>query len=211
MLSKFNINFRYFLWTVLGILFIAGVTTALSYGTQNQVFSPLGNFTNSSAGYFIGNGTYLTGVCLSTGTNCPPGFTDTQKTTNGFYLYNDSTTIYFNETKLNNTLGSYITYNGATSDVNLNSRKLTNVGGLIMNGLITSQNITPTTNNLYSLGNSTNWFNELFVKTLYTNEVNTTNLTAIKIDSTKVNTTNLTVGGFDIYKDGSGDLNIDLD
>jgi hypothetical protein len=102
--NKFNINLRYFLWTLLGIICIIGTTEALSYGTQNQIFSPLGNFTNSSAGYFIGNGTFLTDVCLSNGVSCPAGFVDTQKKAGGIYLYNDSTTIYYNETRLNSTI-----------------------------------------------------------------------------------------------------------
>ena len=57
-------------------------------------------------GYLIGNGSQLTDVCLQSGTNCPAGFADTQKTTNGFYLYNDTTIIYFNETQLNITIDS---------------------------------------------------------------------------------------------------------
>lgn len=42
-------------------------------------------------------------ICLDDGTNCPTD-QDTQKTTNGFYLYNDTSTIFFNETQLNNTI-----------------------------------------------------------------------------------------------------------
>ena len=110
------------------------------------------------------------------------------------------------------------TYQGKvilTGDLDANNHRLTEVGELIMEGIITSQNITPITNGLYSLGNSTNWFKDLWVKTIYAEDINTTNLSAININSeniksTDVNTTNLTVGGFDVYKEG-GNLNIDLD
>jgi len=45
--------------------------------------------------------------------------TDTQKTTDDFYLYNDTTTIYFNESQLNNTitLFSNLSFNQSLTDV----------------------------------------------------------------------------------------------
>lgn len=214
------------------------ITLAFAATPSVYVTAPSHNLNQSpyniSATYFIGNGSFLTDVCLQSGANCPAGFVDTQKDTNGFYLYNDSSTIYFNETQLNITIDArfgaganaswnqsladtlYVTYTGAVSNVDLNSRELTSVGKLVMGGLINSQNITPITDNLYSLGNSTNWFKELWVKNIYSENINTTNLTAgdinsNTIDSVKTNTTNLTVGGYEVYKDGGGDLNINLD
>ncbi len=58
---------------------------------------------NITSNYYIGSGSLLTDVCLANGTNCQAA-NDTQKNTTGFYLYNDSTTIYFNETQLNLTI-----------------------------------------------------------------------------------------------------------
>jgi hypothetical protein len=59
---------------------------------------------NVTLNYIFGNGSQLDGVCLQNGSNCPSGITDTQKGTFGIYLYNDSTLIYFNESRLNNTI-----------------------------------------------------------------------------------------------------------
>ncbi|KKK93620.1 hypothetical protein LCGC14_2691080, partial [marine sediment metagenome] len=59
---------------------------------------------NATVNYIFGNGSQLTDVCLQDGTNCPAGFADTQKNTSGIYLYNDSDTIYFNESQLNVTI-----------------------------------------------------------------------------------------------------------
>lgn len=42
--------------------------------------------------------------------SCAAG-SDTQKTTNGFYLYNDTSTIYFNETQNNNSIDHRISLN----------------------------------------------------------------------------------------------------
>lgn len=190
---------------------------------------------NVTARYFIGNGSQLTSVCLEDGTNCPAGFADTQKNTSGIYLYNDSSTIYFNETQLNNTiddratgLGDNATWNQSlasslyvdltgdimSGDLNMSLNKLTTIGELIMAGIIRGQNITPVTHNLYSLGNSTNWFKELFVGDIQSINVNTTNLNATNIkssdiESDEINTTNLTVAGYNITEK-SGDLVISL-
>jgi len=51
---------------------------------------------NISANYLFGNGSFLTGIAS----------TDTQKNTSGIYLYNNSATIFFNETQLNNTISA---------------------------------------------------------------------------------------------------------
>ncbi|MFC1666163.1 hypothetical protein ACFLZF_00405 [Nanoarchaeota archaeon] len=56
-----------------------------------------------------------TNVCLEDGTNCPSGGTDTQKTTAGIYLYNDTNTIYFNETELNDTIDARAVGGGASN------------------------------------------------------------------------------------------------
>ena len=58
----------------------------------------LGNY-NITASYYCNS----SGICWTL-TELNKTATDTQKTTTGFYLYNDSTTIYFNETQLNITI-----------------------------------------------------------------------------------------------------------
>ena len=130
---------------------------------------------------------------------------------------------YWNETLLlNGTLARYQfennNFNGSgnfTTLGHINSTsgffdKLTNIGELIMDGVITSKDIIPVTTNLYSLGNSTNWFNELFTKNIYSENINTStlnseNITSGNLDSDTVEIQdNLTIAGYDINeKDGN--------
>lgn len=96
-----------------------------------------------------------------------------------------------------------------SGDLNMSLNKLTTIGELIMAGIIRGQNITPLTTNLYSLGNSTNWFKSLYVKTIHSSDINTTNLNVTNIRSDEINTTNLTIAGYNITEK-SGDLVISL-
>lgn len=115
------------------------------------------------------------------------------------------------------------------ADQNFSGNSLTNLGELIMEGYIKSQNLTPVTTNLYSLGNSTNWFDKLFVRTINSVNINATNLNATNVQSENINTSNLnasdikskdiksdrintsniTIGGYNISTE-SGNLVIDL-
>ena len=162
---------------------------------------------------FYSNGT---GICETDDV----GASGNIKSGDGTYLYNSSTIIYFNYTyaRENLNLSSFgISWDG---DSDLGGYRLTNVGDILLDGVIYSKDIFPLTDNLYSLGNSTNWFEDLFVENIYSDSINattinTTNLTSQNInsediDSDRINTTNATIGGFDVYKDGDGDMNIDL-
>jgi len=197
--------------------FVANVSFA------DMIFSSLrvsGNITTDS--YFVGDGSYLTGItALSNSSfnstyanllnqNCPTGKVVNGTNSSGGFICVTPTAIEVDPTWQGNVTS------GMSQDLNINSKKLTAVGELIMNGLIRSQNMTPITDNLYSLGNSTNWFKELWVKNIYATEINTTNLIASDIDTNNIdsittNTTNLTLGGFELFKDGDGNLNINLD
>ena len=88
--------------------------------------------------------------------------------------------------------------------------RLTIVGTTILQGLTMSQNIIPITTELYTLGNSTNWFEEIWVNNVYSNFVNATTLNSTDINTENIDTTNMTLGGYEMYKDGDGSLNIDL-
>jgi len=136
------------------------------------------------------------------------------------YLYSNVDTLYFNETELNSTItnlaggGSYVPYSGATSDVDLNNHKLSNVGELIVEGLITSQGLIPSTDDIYSLGNSSNWFSNIYAKVIHSENVSTDFLNASdidsdNIDSENISTTNFTIGGYKLNKEGE-DLVITL-
>lgn len=72
---------------------------------------------NTTSGLFIGNGSGLTDVCLSNGTGCDfnvslifnlTGLGDTHVAGDQDFLTNDSTTMFFNNTKLNNTISLLI-------------------------------------------------------------------------------------------------------
>ena len=96
------------------------VISSIEYGTSGVLYqwssstlpllwfkmfgsAPVVNFTSSNDKSFIINnsGVFWDNVILGSGTN-------TQKTTNNFYLYNDSTIIYFNETQLNATIDNKV-------------------------------------------------------------------------------------------------------
>ena len=62
--------------------------------------------------------------------NVPSSFINTEKSGGGHYLYNDSTSIYLNETRLNNTIGdysngTYVPYVGGLSNLILSSYNIT--------------------------------------------------------------------------------------
>lgn len=118
-----------------------------------------GNFSGSniSADWFISNGT---DVCLEDGTNCPSGIVDKQKTTTGFYLYNDTTIIHFNETQLNDTIDDRASGLGDNASWN-ESYADTLYAGIEYDYNQTTPAITYSTNTNSSL---TVWINAQFVK-----------------------------------------------
>ncbi len=98
-------------------------------------------------------------------------------------------------------------------NMDMEGNSLTDIGELIIGGLTTSQDIVPITTDLYSLGNSTNWFDELYVRTIYTDTIHANTINVDFTNSTIVNSSeinsetidieeNLTIGGFEIRKDG---------
>jgi len=89
--------------------------------------------------------------------------------------------------------GTYLLLSGGTmaGNINMNGNSLTSVGQLIMTGLTTSQNIYPSTTELYSLGNSTHWFSKAYIKNIYASTIDTTDLTSTNIDSVNIDSTNI--------------------
>jgi len=98
-------------------------------------------------------------------------------------------------------------------NIDMDGNRLTEVGELIMKGLTTSQNIIPVTTDLYSLGNRTNWFDELYVRTIHADDIHAENINVDFTNSTVLNSTdintdimdveeNLTVAGYEIRKEG---------
>ena len=96
--------------------------------------------------------------------------------------------------------------------------RLTNVGELVMNGIITSEDIIPVTTNLYTLGNSSNWFAEVFSTIINSENVSTTflgageieadNISSMRLNGTEVFSQdvdisqNLSIAGYDIREEG---------
>jgi len=116
----------------------------------------------------------------------------------------------------------YVNISGDTWQGNMNagSYSLTNLGSLVMAGLITSKNIIPDTTELYTIGNSTHWYDEAYIKTLHSTDILTNNLNASEINSTDINSEQLNSDNVDIeknltfknitIKEESGDFIIDL-
>jgi len=89
--------------------------------------------------------------------------------------------------------GTYLPLSGGTmaGDIDMDGNSLTNIGELIMSGLITSQNIYPDTTELYSLGNLTHWFSKAYIKDIYASTIDTTDLTSTNIESTNLDSANI--------------------
>jgi len=105
-------------------------TNAVSNGTKYIVY-PFGNNTGSvglttnwfADGYFVnlhGDGSDLTGISAG-------------KSANGFYLYNDTSIIYFNESMLNATIDARNGTAGGVSDIWVNETGDTMTGNLTIN------------------------------------------------------------------------------
>ena len=89
--------------------------------------------------------------------------------------------------------GTYLPLTGGAMSgaIDMDGNSLTNVGELIISGLTTSQNITPVTHNLYSLGNATHWWANAYITNLYATTIDATDLTSTNIDSTNLDSTNI--------------------
>lgn len=179
---------------------------------------------NITAGYFKGS------INWSDVQNAPGGLFDTNESTRFNALVttdcspgelvigiesNGSVLCAVDAGSFTNTNLAYVNEtNNFTADQNFTGNTLTGVGELLLEGYLRVQNLTPITTNLYSLGNSTNWFNQLFVRTINTVNINTSNLNATDIksediESDRINTSNITVGGYNISVSG-GNLVIDI-
>ena len=73
-----------------------------------------------------------------------------------------------------------------SGDLNMDGNELTSVGELVMSGVITSRNIIPDTTELYTLGNSTNWWDIAYIKQIYAKSISTISLNATDITSDNI-------------------------
>lgn len=170
------------------------------------------------------------GTCVDTTGNITKYINET----NNYFTYNYSGAI-FNYTT-NMSYDNLVLNNQSNNFANFS---LTDVGQLVMTGIITSQDIIPLTDNIYSVGNSSKWFKDVYSKNIYGENVNATNMTSTNINSTNigsenidseninsgnvnstninstnvktenVNTSNLTIGGYEV-KEKNGSLVIQI-
>jgi len=82
---------------------------------------------------------------------------------------------------------------------------LTLTGTLILNSLLNSQNITPLTDNLYNLGNSTHRFKNLYAVNIEATNIYSDYLNSSIIDAKNISSDSLNVSGYKI-KDEGGNL-----
>jgi len=106
-------------------------------------------------------------------------------------------TTYYNITN-DDTVFVNITGDIMTGNLNMSGNKLTDIGEIIMQGLINSYDVIPVTDNLYSIGNSSYWYAEAYIHNIYATNINTTNLTSEFINSSKMDSENITLGGHEI-------------
>jgi len=98
-----------------------------------------------------------------------------------------------------------------TGTMDANNQALTDIGMAIMSGLIYSEDIIPSADNLYSIGNSTNWFKNLYAHNIYSDNIETGNLSASNISTDDISSEemfieeNLTIGSYEVRKK-DGDL-----
>ena len=120
-----------------------------------------------------------------------------QNITNNYYTINQS---------INLTDYSNIVLSNQSNS--LNGFQLTDVGKLVMSGAISSQNILPSQNRTYSLGNETDWFLKIYVENINAMDITTTNLNSIDIGSTRIDSTNITTKYLDGDEIQSDEVNI---
>ena len=159
-------------------------------------FIPQGNI-NLVSLYNITNATFLcnsTGSCftLSELNTTNAGGVDTQKKAESFYLFNNTDEIFLNETSLNATidnrasgLGDNVTWNQSFANTLYADAGNFFDQQLNITSNVTFGNIVPVTNNTYDLGNTSNFWSNIYVATI--------NLITELVDSQISNT--LTIDG----------------
>ena len=151
---------------------------------ENNIYGD--NITARAGYYYLGSGKYLSGMNTSH-VNLTADYP--------LVLTDDVLTL----TKV------YVNISGDTWEGNMDAdgNQLTNVGALVMSGLITSYDIIPTTTEMYDIGNSTHWFDKGYIKEFYSKTINTTDLT-----STDISTVNLDASDIDSTNIDSENINI---
>lgn len=110
-----------------------------------------------------------------------------------------------------------VTSNVSFYNINV-TNQLTVFGKLLVNTLSVAQNLTPSVTSIYSLGNSSLWWGEAYINSVYAKTINATNVTSTnvysgfvssdEINSTGINSdvlsveSNISLGGYKFIRDG---------
>lgn len=123
--------------------------------------------------------------------------------------------FWYNQTQEIIDIDLWVNESGDTMNgtLNMSDNLITDVGQLVMSGVIISEDIIPHTTDIFSLGNSTHWFDTAHIKTIYNDNLFTKNINATEINSTDINSEmvdsdivdvneNLTLGNHTITQEG---------
>jgi len=98
-------------------------------------------------------------------------------------------------------------WNGsATTNLDMNGYYITEVGRLLMEGIIYSEDIIPAIDDLYSLGSSSSWFSEAFIIKINSKNISTIDLLSINIDTTNLKSINGDINDLTSIKINSTDV-----
>ena len=120
--------------------------------------------------------------------------------------------IYPNATINNNITNIYQNITGslwngsATTNLDMNGYYITEVGRLLMEGIIYSEDIIPAIDDLYSLGSSSSWFSEAFITKINAENISTIDLLSINIDATNLKSINGDINDLTSIKINSTDV-----
>ena len=128
--------------------------------------------------------------------------------------YNTYNTYIYNESNIWNRTGTTVSFINSGDTLDLGGSTLTNVGELIVTTITLKGNLTPDTTELYNIGSSSNWINNLWVKNIFAKEINSTNINTKNISAEEGDVDNMTTaqtnyGNFVIMND-SQDLRVIL-
>jgi len=174
---------------VCSFLVFADQTVYGNLYVENKIYGD--NITARSGYYFLGSGKYLSGMNTSH-VNLTADYP--------LVLTDDVLTL----TKV------YVNISGDTWEGNMDAdgNQLTNVGALVMTGVITSRNIIPYLTGLYTIGDSTHWYDKGYIEELYSKTINTTNLTSTDISTISLDASDIDSINIDSENIDSGNINI---
>jgi len=195
--------------TLIFVLFLLLISSVATIATNWQ---SSGTFSNGNVYFYFDQ----TGMWNLTGNTLTPNNSLAQNINITGYYYGNGGMLTNITTGAIADIWVNITGDTMTGNLSMGGNELTDVGKLIVEGLALMQNVTPDTDSLYSLGNSTYWWNELYVKSIFAESINASDIRTNSLNASQVNSTNIkasaniSIDEFLVTKDGGGDLVIVL-